>query len=837
MHRTSFGHLLARLMMITIFLNACSPHTAGPLIAMDTQQKETLIFLNFPLEAPQYWEERIVAFEAANPTIHIELQQDQISEDWPSRADVVLGNWPDPWPGGVNEGRALDLTPLIDSDIAFDAADFYPGALDLYRQDGHTWAIPIGWSFRAIAYLPTLFQEKGVPLPTPAWTWSDVLDAAQRLASASADRPCHSFADSTDLFIAAPNWLAERAGSPYLQQGAQIIPALDAPKMRQAMEDYIAVAQHLTVLFDDASVRTPTEILAAIAQGEAGLGIIDVSTAMDLQQRFPNIALAPLPPGEVAAHKAEWAESALFISAGTSHPKESWRWLSFLSQQNLAAYQWGSLSTRRSIAEASGAWSKMRPTQAAVIRATIANHTEGRRLAGSAGALMAYNALWQALGEVQYDHVDAAAALNHAQSVAVTTLQTVQPRNATPLPVPNTHAPLPPNTQQLEFLVMSDPGVYRQAADRFAAEYPTWQVQVSFIGARRPTGCLEFATDGSALEVAQLAEILATVDPLLEAERDLTAEAFFPSALAAVSWQERRYGIPVAVKPLVLRFRPEIFHDLGVAPPARAWTIEEVIQTASEITESGRDYFGFLPQPREMRFLLEQLGMPLFTSDVPPHPRFTAPDMQQVLARLIRLGGAQVAIPTDEAVTLISGGRVAMWFEGLNNLPQEVHANASIAAIRLQSATVLPMETTVLAIAKEARQAQGCWSWFTYLVQQEIHAPDRLSSLQQLAASEAAQPGSQQTFYVTALETLQHTKVTQAARNPTTDWAAWWFTQAMQEAAKGADLMTALQAAQDKAEAFLACLGPTGENDLDRVAECAQQVDPAHPLAQLRREQ
>lgn len=836
MRHFDLRYLLFMLVVTIVLVASCTQGLSTPDKNTSADKNTTLVFLTYPQELPQFWHKRITAFEELNPSIHVEVVYEEVAADWAGRADVVLGPWPDRWPDVVGPGKALDLTPLIETDASFAAADFYPGALDLYRQDGHTWAIPIGWSFRVIAYQPKLFQEANIPLPTSSWTWADVIDAAQRLASSPTGHP-RSFADSTDLIIAAPNWLAERAGSPYLQQGAQIVPALDSPQMRQALADYVAMAQHLTVLFDDAKVWTTTEILGAIARGEAGMSIVDLARAADLIKQFPEIALAPLPPGEVAAHEAEQAASALFISAGSLQPLESWRWLTFVSRLNLGAYRWGDLPTRRSIADESGIWAKMLPEQATVIQTTINNHAGRPRLTGSAVALAAYNALWQAIGEVQYAHQEAGAALSHAQSVAINALQTTAQHNATPPSVPSIRTPPASNARSVEFEVMSDPEVYRQAADVFTAAVPAWQVHVSPLGPAKPESCLEGMTSSDALSAAQLVETLNMVDPLLEATRDLAGDAFFPDTLTAVRWQEALYGIPIAVKPPVLRFRPAFFHALGLEMPDRDWSMADVVRTAQKIKDNSHGDFGLLPQPEEMQFLLEQLGISLFTSGTPPRPRFTASEVMETLDRLTLLGNETLPVPApfDAGFTAISAGRVAMWFEGTTYFKLGDYGETDVTSILLRSGTRLPMQITFLGIVKDAQQTQGCWAWITYLTHQGLHPPDSLSALQSQAVMEAARPGPQQAFYAAALEVLQQRSAVQASHSPATDWAAWWFTQAMRETAQGADLALALQTAQDKAEAFLACLGPAGENDLDRAAQCARQVDPAHPLAQLQR--
>lgn len=631
--------LVFALIFVTFLTSACSVTARGPQSDVIKAHRNTIVFSALSPNA-SYWEQRIAAFEAANPSVHVVRRYERITDDWVGRADVVLGPWPDVWPKAISTSSMLDLTPLIEGDPTFNTADFYPGALDLYRQDGHTWAIPIGWSFKAIAYLPTMFHEKGVPLPTLTWTWADVIEAARRLSDGPTGYP-RSFATSTDLIIAAPNWLAEEAGSPYLHQGDLIVPALDSPRLRRALAHYKLLAQELTVLYDEGGMRPPAEILDAIVQGKAGMSIIEISAVTDLQQRFPQIAFAPLPPGEVAAHEAQQAIAVLFINANTIYPMESWRWLRFVSQQDLSPFLTNALSTRRSIAEASG-FGKMSPAQAAVIRATIANHADRPRLTGSAGILTAYRALWRAIWDVQYGGQDIDTALSHAQSTALAVLRTAQEQNAVPESPSMVRIPAPSDVPVIEFQVMWDPEIYRHAAVLYAADDATVPIQVGVIESGLRADCMEFTTFGSALEAAQLAKSLETLGPLLEATSDLAPDAFFPAALAAVRWQDELYGIPVAVKPPMLRFRPELFRALDLELPSRHWTIEEVIQTAQEIKDGGHGYFGLLPQAEEMVFLLDQLGVPLFTSEPSVRPRFAAPDVGATVARLARLGDERV---------------------------------------------------------------------------------------------------------------------------------------------------------------------------------------------------
>ena len=66
--------------------------------------------------------------------------------------------------------------------------DFYPGFLSNWGKTGVVLSIPTYFGLDLIGYDPVAFQEAGLRLPTPGWTWDDFLRTASQLTKRSGDQ-------------------------------------------------------------------------------------------------------------------------------------------------------------------------------------------------------------------------------------------------------------------------------------------------------------------------------------------------------------------------------------------------------------------------------------------------------------------------------------------------------------------------------------------------------------------------------------------------------------------------------------------------------------------------
>jgi multiple sugar transport system substrate-binding protein len=84
----------------------------------------------------------------------------------------------------VGPSREQGLLRVLDTHIKrdkYDLDDFYAMAEKIYQYRGQTYGILHTTSPRIYVYNKTLFQKRGVALPTDDWTWAQLRDALTRL--------------------------------------------------------------------------------------------------------------------------------------------------------------------------------------------------------------------------------------------------------------------------------------------------------------------------------------------------------------------------------------------------------------------------------------------------------------------------------------------------------------------------------------------------------------------------------------------------------------------------------------------------------------------------------
>ena len=123
-------------------------------------------------------------FNAANPDIEVKVEH----LPWPEMqqqlvSDISAGTAPDishmatRWMAGFAKDGAL--APIEGLMSAGFADTFVPTYLDLQKQDGHTWGLPIAASARGLFYNKKLFEQAGIA--NAPKTWDETLEAAKKI--------------------------------------------------------------------------------------------------------------------------------------------------------------------------------------------------------------------------------------------------------------------------------------------------------------------------------------------------------------------------------------------------------------------------------------------------------------------------------------------------------------------------------------------------------------------------------------------------------------------------------------------------------------------------------
>lgn len=676
-------------------------------------------------------------------------------------------------------------------------------------------------------------------MPVTGATWHDVADATRCLsANSSAAQPFFALPDDGMLLDLATGWIVEQVDGLYTVSRDGVLSHLDRSEVYDALVAWKRLAAQLTVVPESERVRDRDELLRRVAEGQIGMAIVPLEVARRQAPRYSELAFAAVPAADPAIQRTLTPDSGIFISGGTAHPQIAWRWAEFVSRQRLSDFRYYELPARRTFGEEVGIWGRLPDHLKQVARGALANLSQHQIPPDDKAVQTVYDALAKAIYAAQQGEPDLMAALQSAQAEAATDITAWRKVNDFPPHAQISVAPPPAATERvIDFYVTGPSEAYEATARAFEAQQPGWRVRIGFLGLQKPVGCVALPLEKGTITTAIGLGLLRDLEPFMETDPDIGRDRFLAQALAVTRWQGQTYALPGSFKPLVLRYNVVIFDQLGITGPDASWDVERILATAAKITGAGNNRVGLLPSDRDIPFLLEQQGLNLFTQEELLRPRFADPQILTALEHMRTLSGERLPFPLTvvEVGPLADEGLVAMWFSAFTDFQVSESNSNDIAstALRLRAGTRLPLQITAYGITPNVPEPYICWQWIKYLVQQGTSAPGELSALKIATGSKAIGQVAGEEPYAAYMESLDQADLG-AESEAIRDWALWWFLQALNKS-RNADLLSALQSAQDKAKAFIACLGPAGGNDLAHAAECARQVDPAHPLAQLQR--
>jgi multiple sugar transport system substrate-binding protein len=804
---------MAFVLLVSLFLDACGPPSLP---------KHTVV-VNF-ITSPIFpgLESYVDQFEAAHPEIRINVTyQQHIPKEWPKHFDAALmsGSFsiyqPDLW---------LDLAPLSESDPLFDVDDFFPRALSTGYVEGRFVALPVGLSFNVLVYDPRQLIAADITLPSFGWSWEDFRNVVMTLEHHYNDGNGTVFAEDADQGTFLLGWMQAQAPL-YENVESRFIPSLDRPESQSVLLDACDI---LSKLSTPPNTSMPAnERLARLQAGQAAMTTF-YGFSMNWYSRYQDLAVASLPHPS----KDLQANAALAISRGTGHPQAAWQWIRFLSHQPLVTGN-PELPARQSIAQSQRLWDTLDTKLVPVVRAILTDHTDSDAERYREPLWILEGELWDALFKTCKMGVPVDEALKDAQTRAKDKLvEWYEDQKVEPTPFSIVAHPTGDKTAKTLTLVALDPAeqLYIAAADAFKAFHPEWSVQLGDFSSEGmlKADCVSIRTPiydkltalGMQTNFLPL-ESIAELTPLLD------EGSFFPQAIEAVSWQGQLSGIPIAIQPLVLYYNAEVFRELNFPLPTSEWTVADVLDAAEKITIAAPSRLGYAPREgAEVRFVLEQQGVSLFSVGPPLEPRFTSPDVLSAIERLLALQGGQEVVSQDLP---------AMMFSFYRRIPPE--SNWHTVALKPYPDTRWPITLVVSAVPRESTNVQMAWEWIAFLAQWEgARGDDVLPSVQALATNENTrlELGDERlTAYKTALE--RSTIQAGSEQALVKDIAATWFDLALKEVKSG-ELESVLGQAQAKAKQFIDCQTRVAVT-LETIVTCVGQADPEHWLAKLGSEQ
>jgi ABC-type glycerol-3-phosphate transport system substrate-binding protein len=760
-----------------------------------------------------------------------------------------------------------DLTPLMETDTGFNAADFWPAASQACQDaDGHVLGIPASILLRGVYYDAQAFDQAGLPHPASGWTWDDFRKDVTALAKKQGETIRYGYAERFGTILSP---LIEATLADY---NGEILPAALQPVVQWYLDQVNLKAirptpdyEHLQGT-DDWDALFKSENRPAMWAGNLGdpmPGRISTDLAIQEYGFAPYPASAGSPTGN---HTPVWVQ-CLAISSGSPNPRAAWLWLEFLSQHWLTLDKTASqaildIPGRSSVAEAQGFW-KLLPDD---IQTTV------RYILEQDGYVLtqyteAAGAVSKALARAATGTVDFATALDEAktQLSAAPSAPGEPVVVATPMPTQNSASnasvvrfyPNTRNRQELDALT--------KLVDQFNQAHPdiVVKMQEEFSPSQGKDYYASFANhfDCFMAQVdpmgAAKSGVFLSLNTLLDAEEPAFRNDFDPALLNASRYGEELYDLPIVSQPPVISYNADLLAKRGLQPPDNNWTFSDFSQQIEAVASTSKDdlSYGFMLDSQTVNthgmFLSGRGVQWLDRSGDLPVAKLATPEMANALAWLAGLAkSGALFIPSsgDEWWSSISyaleSGQIAFWtsLAGESDLGAFSSNETPSYKIGVAPLPVIPEIGDAfdarnyergIYISSQAQNPQACWTWIKFLSEQPttFNGVPARKSVADSAAWEASVGADKATVYRLALARIQS--------NESTYTSAWmempldtWNGQAFNAALKGEDYQALLPALQTKADAYLACISKVDQAKLTddtvktEVNNCARQADP-----------
>ncbi len=697
-----------------------------------------------------------------------------------------------------NTPLLLDLRPFMESDATFARDDFFPGALDRYASDTGVWALPRSFYVPLLNYNQTLFAEAGVPEPTSAWTWAELLATAEQ------------FARKRGTTIEQYGWLDPSSGFlPLLGllQQQQIDPLQIAPaELRLTDPAYLDAARALQKLYVSGALVNPYGMASGpggdggggqpfdgaetVRSGRAAIwGDIGVTDAEGKPLQLDFARRIAYPVGSATALFGG-AGDGLIISGGTAYPEASWRWIEWLSRQPIevsddptGGLASGRIPARRSVADQVAFWRDLDPQsvaayEAALSRASADATTFDNNVLGAFASLA---------NRVTSDPTtDIAKAATEAQRELDASLLMAQ--GATPTPRvdtgPVTVATPEPQTAPAGATPITF-GIYGYSSSEirpilraFRETNPDIFVTLEPFGAlNNENGMVDdlFATlaQGSDCFIssdrptAANEQLVLDLQPLLDGDSNIPADDFFPAMLSPYQRGGALLGLPYAASLRTLGYNTTLFDTAGVKPPSAAWKLDDLLSNAQALTSGNGDqktygYVSLNGPLNDLVFFAGRAGGGLTTGDLTAlRPDFTNPKTIAGIQFYLDLARVHGVMPApalnfdreaesvnDLSYDLVRQGKAGMWLDfgigmasagamGDEGAMGETDFVPAIAPLPLGGGGLRADDlfTRGLYISAQASAPEACWQLLSFFTSQPQFVYSDVPARESLATS------------------------------------------------------------------------------------------------------
>jgi ABC-type glycerol-3-phosphate transport system substrate-binding protein len=575
------------------------------------QSDETIITIAVEeWRADAFTDEIFAEFEAANPGVKVVpviLSQDDLffgrpnlneegsvqdyiegTYQYTSRADVIpVSNYQlDHY--ATRTGAYLDIAPLLQADSDANPDDFYPVMLESFQWDGGTWALPVSGNLSIVIYDKLAFDEAGLSYPTTSWTVADYTNTALELAERNEEG---NIVQPGIFTFSLSNIIRAQLGENLVDDNSfPEMPDFSNPELVTLLQTWRDYQQ--TVQEQSADGISNSGSPAEIPLNVTGFFLLEGFMTSEQEREWE---AAFLPNDRALVNASGYA-----VSAGTDNPQLAYELVQFMTTSPEIVWRsFGDVNARRSMQgmeqpENSNIGRRDRPERVLqLIDEAIEKAIPVSQVAFFGGL----NSI--VMDSSENDAANIETQLQEAEQRIRNTLNAVAEASqnqtqvasvATPVPTPV----LADDEISLSFVYNGLFGSFERATwEEKAREFVAQDAEVGNIEiASSPGGDLNetFAQNDCAFFGQNLVRFADTslmlpLDPFLAADPDFNADDLPGRTLDEVRVDNRTYGLPLFIQPLVMWYQSDIFEEAGIPVPENNWDISAFEDTLRQLAD------------------------------------------------------------------------------------------------------------------------------------------------------------------------------------------------------------------------------------------------------------
>lgn len=277
-------------------------------------------------------------FQRENPTMRIQIvERDERGGGSPldrvTSSDCFVGFAHD-LTNNAFRTALLPLQPLLDVDTTLNREAFYPSVMNQLVVDGQLFGLPAGVAIPYIDYNRRLFQEAGVPEPSPDWTLADFLEVAQQLTTGEGESKQYGYANNSAYSILIRGVDQFRV---QLLDDSEMVPRFDYAAAAEMVRWYADLARLYEVqpLLTNDHMSNFAQYDTLIREERVAMwpgGGARYLAIMGQPYPLIDIGVAPEPVGPGGYRTRYWVD-AYFIFADSPHQAACWQWIKFLATE------------------------------------------------------------------------------------------------------------------------------------------------------------------------------------------------------------------------------------------------------------------------------------------------------------------------------------------------------------------------------------------------------------------------------------------------------------------------------------------------------------------------